>query len=82
MLERFYPAHVLWRLSISEQEFWESKALTMNDWPGLAALLYSDVFSLDFLTPLSDNDTSFRLEVCSFFFFAIFTFFYILHVLI
>uniref|UniRef100_T1H7N8 Uncharacterized protein n=1 Tax=Rhodnius prolixus TaxID=13249 RepID=T1H7N8_RHOPR len=62
MLERFYPAHVLWRLSISEQEFWESKALTMNDWPGLAALLYSDVFSLDFLTPLSDNDTSFRLE--------------------
>ncbi|KAK9508814.1 hypothetical protein O3M35_006279 [Rhynocoris fuscipes] len=62
MLERFYPTHVLWRLSVSEQEFWESKALTVNDWPGLAALLYADVFSLDFLTPLSDNDTSFRLE--------------------
>ncbi|XP_014240941.1 uncharacterized protein LOC106661805 isoform X2 [Cimex lectularius] len=62
MLERFYPSHVFWRLKMTEQEFWESKALTLNDWAGLAALLYSDMFSLDFLTPLDENDTSFRLE--------------------
>ncbi|KAF6199352.1 hypothetical protein GE061_007378 [Apolygus lucorum] len=62
MLERFYPSHVLWRLGISEQEFWDGKALQMNDWPGLAALLYADIFSLDFLTPLDESDTSFRLE--------------------
>lgn len=62
MLERFYPSHVLWRLGASEQEFWESKTLPVNDWAGLAAVLYADVFSLDFLTPLSDTDTSFRLE--------------------
>ncbi|KAL1116016.1 hypothetical protein AAG570_005511 [Ranatra chinensis] len=62
MLERFYPSHVLWRLGMSEQEFWDSKALTPNDWPGLAALLYADVFSLDFLTPLDESDICFRLE--------------------
>uniref|UniRef100_A0A0K8SGW4 Uncharacterized protein n=1 Tax=Lygus hesperus TaxID=30085 RepID=A0A0K8SGW4_LYGHE len=62
MLERLYPSHVLWRLVISEQEFWDGKALQMNDWPGLAALLYADIFSLDFLTPLDESDTSFRLE--------------------
>lgn len=63
MLERFYPGHVLWRLGTSEQEFWDSKALPQNDWAGLAALLYSDIFSLDILSPLSDTDTCFRLEV-------------------
>nr|XP_024217346.1 uncharacterized protein LOC106677266 isoform X2 [Halyomorpha halys] len=62
MLERFYPGHVLWRLGTSEQEFWDSKALPQNDWAGLAALLYSDIFSLDILSPLSDTDTCFRLE--------------------
>lgn len=62
MLERFYPGHVLWRLGASEQEFWDSKALPQNDWAGLAALLYSDIFSLDILSPLSDTDTCFRLE--------------------
>ncbi|BET01876.1 Hypothetical protein NTJ_14694 [Nesidiocoris tenuis] len=62
MLERYYPSHVLWRLGITEQEFWDGKALQVNDWPGLAALLYADIFSLDFLTPLDECDTSFRLE--------------------
>lgn len=34
----------------------------MGDWAGLAAQLYTDIFSLDFLTPLSESDTQFKLE--------------------
>lgn len=64
MLERFYPSHVLQRLPIHEDDFWESKGLSVNDWAGLAGLMYADIFSLDFLTPLDDTDTRFRLEVC------------------
>ncbi|KDR19062.1 hypothetical protein L798_06418, partial [Zootermopsis nevadensis] len=62
MLERFYPSHVLQRLMICEEDFWESKGLSVNDWAGLAGLMYADIFSLDFLTPLDDIDTKFRLE--------------------
>lgn len=62
MLERFYPSHVLQRLPIHEEDFWESKGLSVNDWAGLAGLMYADIFSLDFLTPLDDGDTRFRLE--------------------
>lgn len=65
MLERFYPSHVLQRLMICEEDFWESKGLSVNDWAGLAGLMYADIFSLDFLTPLDDIDTKFRLEVRS-----------------
>jgi hypothetical protein len=64
MLERFYPSHVLQRLPVNEEDFWESKGLPVNDWAGLAGLMYADIFSLDFLTPLDDTDTRFRLEVC------------------
>lgn len=46
-----------------EEEFWESKGLSMHDWPGLTGLVYTDIFSLDFLTPLDDQDTKFKLEV-------------------
>lgn len=35
----------------------------MNDWSGLAGLMYADIFSLDFLTPLDEVDTKFKLEV-------------------
>jgi len=63
MLERFYPPHVLQRLCISEEEFWESRGLAPNDWSGLAALIFADIFCLDFLTPLDDSDTKFNLEV-------------------
>lgn len=63
MLERFYPNHVLSRLTISEQEFWESKGLSPNDWPGLAASLYSEIFNLDFLAPLDETANCFKLEV-------------------
>jgi len=62
MLERFYPTHVLARLSISEDDFWDAKGLSVGDWAGLAGLLFAEIFSLDFLTPLSDNDTQFKLE--------------------
>jgi hypothetical protein len=62
MLEKFYPSHVIGRLTISEEEFWEEKFLAVGDWAGLASLLYADIFSLDFLTPLTDTDIQFKLE--------------------
>lgn len=65
MLERFYPNHVLHRLPATEEEFWEAKGLGMNDWSGLAALIFAEIFSLDFLTPLDEMDTGFKLEVFS-----------------
>lgn len=33
-----------------------------RDLRGLAGMLYADIFSLDFLTPLSETDTQFKLE--------------------
>lgn len=63
MLERFYPSHVLQRLPATEEEFWETKGLGINDWAGLAGLIYADIFSLNFLTPLDEMDTRFKLEV-------------------
>ncbi|XP_055923588.1 uncharacterized protein LOC129954019 isoform X2 [Eupeodes corollae] len=62
MLEKYYPGHVISRLSITEDEFWDNKGLSPNDWPGLAGLMYTEIFSLDFLTPLSESDTYFKLE--------------------
>ncbi|XP_063709490.1 uncharacterized protein LOC134837994 isoform X3 [Culicoides brevitarsis] len=62
MLERFYPNHVISRLSMGEDEFWDAKGLSVGDWAGLAGLIYADIFGLDFLTPLSDTDTQFKLE--------------------
>lgn len=38
------------------------QGLQVGDWAGLAGHLYTDIFSLDFLTPLSENDTQFKLE--------------------
>ncbi|XP_014217676.1 uncharacterized protein LOC106646149 isoform X2 [Copidosoma floridanum] len=63
MLERLYPDHVFARLSSAEEDdFWENKGLSVGDWAGLAGLIYADVFSLDFLQPLDDTDTKFKLE--------------------
>lgn len=42
--------------------FIELQGLSVNDWPGLAGLIYTEIFSLDFLTPLTENDTHFKLE--------------------
>lgn len=63
MLERFYPTHVLQRLPATEEEFWEARGLAVNDWSGLAALIFADIFSLNFLTPLDEMDIRFKLEV-------------------
>lgn len=38
------------------------KCLQVGDWAGLAGHLYTEIFSLDFLTPVSDTDTQFKLE--------------------
>lgn len=38
------------------------QGLQVGDWAGLAGHLYADIFSLDFLTPLSETDTIFKLE--------------------
>ncbi|XP_008202982.1 uncharacterized protein LOC100123730 isoform X2 [Nasonia vitripennis] len=62
MLERFYPTHVFSRMSSPEDDFWENKGLGVGDWAGLAGLMYADIFSLDFLQPLDDADTKFKLE--------------------
>ncbi|KAF5295161.1 hypothetical protein FQR65_LT10549 [Abscondita terminalis] len=62
MLERFYPVRILPKLGCTEEHFWESRALSPADWAGLASLLYSELFSLDILTPLDHADTSFRLD--------------------
>ena len=62
MLERLYPSHVFARLSSSEDDFWENKGLTVGDWAGLAGLMYAEIFSLNFLQPLDDADTKFKLE--------------------
>lgn len=62
MLERFYPIHIFPKLGCTEEQFWDSRTLPPGDWAGLASLLYSDLFSLDFLTPLDHTDTSFRLD--------------------
>ncbi|XP_015590720.1 uncharacterized protein LOC107265616 isoform X2 [Cephus cinctus] len=62
MLERLYPTHVFARLAGSEEDFWENKGLGVGDWAGLAGLMYADIFSLDFLQPLDDTDTKFKLE--------------------
>lgn len=63
MLEYWYPQHVIQKLTISEEEFWESKGLAINDWSALAVVFFTDIFSLDFLTPFDDTDTKFKLEV-------------------
>ncbi|XP_017770930.1 PREDICTED: uncharacterized protein LOC108558515 isoform X2 [Nicrophorus vespilloides] len=62
MLERFYPKHILPKLGCSEEQFWDSRALTVGDWAGLSSLLYTELFSLDILTPLDHTDTSFKLD--------------------
>ncbi|KAG7203922.1 hypothetical protein KM043_016942 [Ampulex compressa] len=62
MLERLYPTHVFARLPVNEEDFWENKGLGIADWAGLAGLMFADIFSLDFLQPLDDSDTKFRLE--------------------
>ncbi|XP_054716194.1 uncharacterized protein LOC129225725 [Uloborus diversus] len=62
ILQRFFPVHVLKRLQLKEDEFWDKKGLSYRDWSGFAAQLLSEIFSIDFLTPLEESDTCYQLE--------------------
>ncbi|XP_043205633.1 uncharacterized protein LOC122372479 isoform X2 [Amphibalanus amphitrite] len=63
LLEQFYPHHVLSRLPSGGAEFWEGRGLAPADWPALCALLLTEVFSQEVLTPMEESDTRFYLEV-------------------
>ena len=43
--------------------FWAGHNVQENDWLGLASSLLTEIFSLEFLTPLQDVDTAFSLKV-------------------
>lgn len=38
------------------------QGLSVGDWAGLAGMLYVDIFSLEFLTPIGDKETTFKLD--------------------
>ena len=46
-----------------ESEFWSGRGLRSEDWVGLTSLLYSEIFSPEFLTPMQEADTTFHLRV-------------------
>lgn len=35
----------------------------LGDYGGLASLIFTEIFSADFLTPMEESDTSFQMEV-------------------
>ncbi|XP_071521204.1 uncharacterized protein [Panulirus ornatus] len=45
------------------EEWWDSKGLALGDYGGLASLIFTEIFSPDFLTPMEESDTSFQMEV-------------------
>nr|XP_045593779.1 uncharacterized protein LOC123755315 isoform X1 [Procambarus clarkii] len=45
------------------EEWWDSKGLALGDYGGLASLMFTEIFSSDFLTPMEESDTSFQMEV-------------------
>ena len=46
------------------EEWWDSKGLLVGDYAGLASLIFTEIFSSEFLTPMDDaGDTSFQMEV-------------------
>ncbi|XP_037776345.1 uncharacterized protein LOC119573262 isoform X2 [Penaeus monodon] len=45
------------------EEWWDSKGLAVGDYAGLASLIFTEIFSSDFLTPMEETDTSFQMEV-------------------
>lgn len=49
-------------LLVQSSHTYSLQFLSVGDWAGLASLLYADIFSLDFLTPLTDTDIQFKLE--------------------
>ncbi|XP_064624711.1 uncharacterized protein LOC135486100 isoform X2 [Lineus longissimus] len=63
LVQDFYPTHVIARLPMGEEAFWEHKELEFRDWKGLTCQIFSEIFSPTFLTPLEEIDKTFRLEV-------------------
>ncbi|KAK7072695.1 hypothetical protein SK128_010140, partial [Halocaridina rubra] len=47
----------------TEEEWWDCKGLAPGDFAGLASLIFTEIFSSDFLTPMEESDTSFQMEV-------------------
>ena len=68
MVQTFFPPNVFGRME-SEGEvltYWEGRGLEDGDWKSLTALLMTEVFCQDFLTPLEDSDVAFTLHVIQF----------------
>eukprot|EP00092_Neocalanus_flemingeri_P037052 GFUD01040338.1.p1 GENE.GFUD01040338.1~~GFUD01040338.1.p1 ORF type:complete len:1135 (+),score=193.14 GFUD01040338.1:117-3521(+) len=59
----FYPQHIIARTKGGEIEFWEKRRLRLNDWVGLTSKLYSTIFTPEFLTPMQEEDTTFKLKI-------------------
>ena len=47
----------------SEETWWDSKGLQPGDYASLAAIILTEIFSSDILTPMDDEDTTFQIEV-------------------
>jgi len=65
MTEDFFPTRIFSRIG-NEQEvgiYWEERGLEVTDWKALTAFLLTEVFSQDFLTPLTETDVAFPLHV-------------------
>lgn len=43
LLERLYPSRVLNHMTLTTDEFWESKMLEANDWLGETAPIYESI---------------------------------------
>lgn len=65
MVETFYPSNVFGRMSCEQEisSYWEGRGLENGDWKSLTALLMTEVFSQDILTPLEESDVAFTLRV-------------------
>ncbi|GFN98376.1 hypothetical protein PoB_002488200 [Plakobranchus ocellatus] len=63
LLEGFYPKHVIPRLAVSEEQFWDDLDLEFRDWRGFAMKKLKDIFSPTFLVPLEQTDNFFQLKV-------------------
>jgi len=63
MVQSFYPEHIIARQLGGSINFWTEYGLKERDWIGLTSILYSDIFSPDFLTPMQEADTTFHLKV-------------------
>ncbi|XP_059139647.1 uncharacterized protein LOC131927817 [Physella acuta] len=63
LLEEFYYDHVIVRLGLSEEEFWDILELEFRDWRGFAAKKLKEIFASSFMVPLEETDNYFQLKV-------------------